>query len=141
MVNYFLNYQIADEEDIKFYCYFDMCPLELLSNCQFDNEFRLGIEYGEDVCEFINEEQTESTCKDCPKLKQKTPWYPPITDQIIVNLILITGITKSDLPLYYNNEHKLQVFRHSIEQANNNESIRNEIRKLLQGHLQEWSRM
>ena len=43
-------FNIADEKEIDFYCKFDIAPLGMLSECMYDNEFRLGVSYGDDVC-------------------------------------------------------------------------------------------
>ena len=80
---------IADEKEIAFYCEFDIAPLGMLSECMYDNEFRLGVSYGNDVCLHL-EDTEKSSCKDCENGQSTKLYYPVITDFIIINFFKIT---------------------------------------------------
>lgn len=130
-------FNIADEKEIDFYCKFDIAPLGMLSECMYDNEFRLGVSYGDDVC--LHLENTEkSSCKDCKNGQGTKLYYPVITDFIIINFLLICGVDDT-LKTYYSTEDRNKILNYVLEKANNQE-IKQKIRKLLIGHLQEYSK-
>ena len=137
-------YNVAEEKDINFYCYFTIASLGILTGCMYDNELKHGIQFGDDVCEYTECEMPwnpkNDSCEGCPKLKEETLYYPPITDNILLNLILICGLDGLDLPLYYSEEHKDKILNWAILKSKD-ENIKQKIRDLLIGHLQEWSRM
>lgn len=129
-------FNIADEKEIEFYCKFAICPLGILTDCQYDNEFRLSICYGDDVCEHTEEEYN---CKECEKTKQEKPYYPPITDFVIINFLLICGVD-DNLKTYYSTEDRDKILDYVVEKSKAQE-IKQRIREVLIGHLQEWSRI
>ena len=131
---------IADEKEIEFYSYFDISPIGILSNCQYDNEFRLGLEYGEDVCEHVDEDPDSYSCNTCIKHKQDTLYYPPITDDLIINLLLLCGTENLNVERYSTKQDKYSILEY-IKQFKQSQSAYDLIRDLLIGHLQEWSRM
>src|SRR5574344_321338 len=59
----------------------------MLCNCSYKNLQEYRYEYGDDVCEHIDD--FEFSCKDCEKSKKSIPYYPPITSDIVLKLINI----------------------------------------------------
>ena len=130
-------FNIAHEKEIDFYCKFDIAPLGMLSECMYDNEFRLGVSYGDDVCLYL-ENTEKASCKDCKHGQGTKLYYPVITDFIIINFLLICGVDDT-LKTYYSTEDRNKILNYVLEKANNQE-IKQKIRELLIGHLQEYSR-
>jgi len=128
---------VADEKEIEFYCYFDIAPLGLLSDCQYDNEFRLGVCEGQDVCDYL-EEMEGNPCHKCKKSKQEKLYYPPITDSVIINLLLLVGVDNLNLDCYSTQEDKYKILDYVKTFKQSANSL---IRDILIGHLQEWGRM
>ena len=56
----------------------------MLCNCSYKNLREYRYEYGDDVCEHIDD--FEFSCKDCEKSKKDIPYYPLITPEIILKL-------------------------------------------------------
>ena len=127
---------IADEKEIEFYCYFDIAPICMLANCQYHNEFEHGICYGDDVCEFVDDDT--DNCSDCPKAEETETYYPPITDDLIINFLLLVGVENLDLGTYSTQEDKYRILEYVKTFKQSSYDL---IRDLLIGHLQEWSRM
>ena len=130
------GYRVAPEKEQEFYAYFDISPIGVLSDCGFENLQRLGIEEGYDVCEHMYEK--DFNCKQCKDSEQKYPWYPPITDDLIINLLLLCGTENLDLDCYSCEEDKYKILEY-VKQYK--QSAYDLIRDILIGHLQEWSRM
>src|SRR5574344_736895 len=59
----------------------------MLCNCSYKNLQEYRYEYGDDVCEHIDD--FEFSCKDCEKSKKSIPYYPPITPEIVLKLIKV----------------------------------------------------
>jgi len=134
------GYRIASNIDQDFYTHFNISPLGLLSDCGFENLGRLGIEEGYDICIHMEEENFD--CKKCKNSEQKYPWYPPITDQVVINLLIFAGTSASELPIYSGrDEDKNIIFEHVKNKCWTDNTLRDKIRDLLVGHLQEWSKM
>lgn len=123
--------------ELDFYAFYNISPIGLLSDCQYDNELRLGIEYGDDVCEYIQDET--SHCKECEKQKQKIPYYPPITDDVIINILLICGTRGLDISTYWNKEHKLKILEFARNKSKASRLYRR-IRDILIIHMQDYGR-
>lgn len=130
------GWRVADDTDVEFYTYFDISPIALLADCSFSNLANLGLEDGYDICFY--EDGIEGGCPKCEYNKPKHLWYPPITDQIIINMLLITGTIGLNLP-YYNYEQKPNLYKW-LKQKAQDDTIRQKIRNILTGEVQEWSR-
>jgi hypothetical protein len=137
---------LASDKEQDFYKYFGIKPLCLLSDCQYFNESHYGISYGDDVCETaeiisndnISYPFTDFNCeKDCKKVIAKTPYYPPITDDVIVNLLLVCGTIDLDLTSYRNKEHKEKILDYVTEKTKDSDK-KALIRNLLVIHIQEY---
>lgn len=129
---------VADEKEIEFYCYFDISPICMLAACQYYNEYEHGICYGEDVCEYAEVEDTIDNCSGCHKAVETKMYYPPITDDLIINFLLLVGVENLDLGTYSTQEDKYKILEYV---KTFKQSAYDLIRDLLIGHLQEWSRM
>lgn len=135
-------FDVVSETDLNFYIHFSIAPIGRLSNCEYDNMFRLGVSYGEDICDYIDEDPEINHCKTCEKAKQETLYYPPITDFILVNLLILAGTKPSELPIYCGrDEDKSRIFEHVKVKCWSDNTLRDKVRDLLIGHLQEWSRL
>lgn len=129
------GYRVAPEKEQEFYAFFDVAPLGILSDCGFDNLHRLHIEEGYDVCEHMYD---GIKCENCEYSKQKYPWYPPITDDLIINLLLLVGTENLEVGTYSTLQDKYQILEYVKTFKPSGYSL---IREILIGHLQEWSRM
>ena len=58
----------------------------LLCGCEFKNLYEHGIEYGTDVCPYI-ESSNSSYCQTCSYAKEKHALYPEITNELLLKLI------------------------------------------------------
>lgn len=125
------------EED--FYCHFDIAPICLLSDCQYHNEFEHGVCFGDDVCEYMDDKGYN--CTDCSKSEEKHLYYPPITDDLIVNFILICGTENIHTYNYFTFEDKDIILKDIIEVCKKYPTARNKVRQLLIGQCQEYGRM
>ena len=67
----------------------------MLCNCSYKNLQEYRYEYGDDVCEHIDD--FEFSCKDCEKSKKSIPYYPPITPEIVLGLFKIILDSGKDL--------------------------------------------
>lgn len=118
--------------ETEFFAELNMAPVGLLSDCQYDNEYRLGVEYGDDICEFVDDKGYN--CRECPKAEQKELYYPPIDDFTLLQLVIICGlpenISKTDLE-----QQRQDIFNHILKSDK-----KEEVRELLQGLIQEYSR-
>ena len=56
-----------------------------VSGCEFENLYRLGLEYGSDICEHV--EETDFKCKDCKLSEISEIIYPPITDGMYLDFL------------------------------------------------------
>ena len=128
---------IADEKEVEFYCYFDISPICMLSNCQYYNEFEHDVCYGDDICEYMDE--ADHDCIVCEKREETKLYYPPITDDLIINLILLCGTENLNVERYCTKQDKYSILEY-IKQFKQSQSAYDLIRDLLIGHLQEWSR-
>jgi len=130
---------IAKEDEVNFYCHFDVAPLGMLSDCQYHNEFHLGVSYGDDVCEHTDDEYD---CKQCLKNEEKYLYYPPITDDLLVNFLLICGIDSGlATKHYYTFQDKYDILCYVKAKADKDTKVKQEIRQLLLGQCQEYGRM
>lgn len=126
------------EED--FYCNLNISPIGLLSDCQYENEYRLGEEFGNDVC--IHENETGFECDNCKNGKPIHVFYPPITDDLMINFLLVCGIDEElATKQYYTNDDKRTILCYVQEKCYRDEEIRVRIRDLIIGHLQDWGKM
>ena len=84
-----------------FWSYFDIAPLCLLAECMYHNECKHGVSWGDECCDFLDADPLEeaSSCDTCEKSEEKYLYYPSITDEVLLNLILICGTEGLDLPL------------------------------------------
>lgn len=130
------GYKVADDIDVDFYCYFNVSPIALLADCSFTNLANVGLEDGYDTCWY--EDGIEGGCPKCKYNEPKYLWYPPITDRMIINLLLMTGTNDLDLPFYDGNKTKL--YEYFKQKAKDND-IEQKIKDLLIGEVQEWSRL
>lgn len=128
---------IADDREIDFYRYFDINPVGKLSNCQYDNELRLGVEFGDDLCSNLKDEDQKNACNNCPKHEQIELYYPPITDDVIINLILLVGVDDLNLDTYATAADKYVILDYIKRFKKSAYSL---IKEILIGHLQEWNR-
>ena len=71
----------------EIYKFYAIPPLAMLSNCEYENLYRLGINYGSDDCEAINAVEATS-CKYCPKGQPIHEYYPEIPEEVINNILL-----------------------------------------------------
>lgn len=129
------------EED--FYCYFDIAPICMLSDCMFHNECHHGISFGDDVCEQVDSDPLgeDTSCGDCPKKEEKYLYYPPITDDLLVNFVLICGTENIHTTSYYTVEDKKTILEDTKKVCDNYPTARNKVRQLLIGQCQEYGRM
>ena len=68
-----------------FFKTFQIEPI-MLCNCEFKNLYKHGIEYGTDVCPYI-ELSNSSYCQTCSYAKEKHALYPEITNELLLKLI------------------------------------------------------
>lgn len=125
------------EED--FYCYFNISPICLLSDCQFHNEFKHRISFGEDVCEHVDD--NGYNCENCSKSEEKYLYYPPITDDLLINFLLLCGLNGLKTKHYYTYQDKQDILDYVKAVAKDNETITKHIRELLTAQCQEYGRM
>jgi len=125
-----------------FWSYFDIAPLCLLAECMYHNECKHGISWGDECCDFLDADPLEeaSSCDTCEKSEEKYLYYPSITDEVLLNLILICGTEGLDLPLYYSEEHRDKILNFAIIKSKD-EDIRTRIREYLIGVEQKYGRM
>ena len=66
----------------------------MLTDCSYKNLQLYRYEYGDDCCEHLDD--IDFTCDMCPKSRQHIPYYPTITDTIVLRLIEIILLTSDD---------------------------------------------
>ena len=125
--------------DKDFYKFFNIEAANVLSDCSYFNLYDIGCEYGDDVCEHMDD---DVTCKECPKSEKRYEHYPPITDDIIVNLILICGLPVPPLSCYYNTLRDKQIILDFVKnKVQKCPDLFNRIQILLQAHVYEYTRL
>lgn len=125
--------------DKDFYKFFNIEAANVLSDCSYFNLYDIGYEYGDDVCEHMDD---DITCKECPKSEKRYEHYPPITDDIIVNLILICGLPVPPLSCYYNTLRDKQIILDFVKnKVQKCPDLFNRIQILLQAHVYEYTRL
>ena len=100
----------------------------MLCNCSYKNLQEYRYEYGDDVCEHIDD--FEFSCKDCEKSKKSIPYYPPITPEIVLKLITILVKKHCNLTLYWGLPKLTeQILKQCIRDKNDKE-IQDQVRAL-----------
>ena len=125
-----------DEKEIQFYKHFKIKPIVMISDCSFHNLSKFDIEIGSDVCEYVEEESSKG-CKDCEKSKENIEWYPPITDQILLQLILICGTEGFKCPFYYCQELVDKILNYSIIMSLNKKVFK-DIQGILKSYIKSY---
>ena len=129
---------LKNKRDIQFYKQYGVKPRLLLSDCSFDNLVRTGFEVGSDYCLHVDEENFN--CETCELHEQKHEYYPPITDALLLQMILVCGTKDLNCPIQYGDEMKEAILKH-VETLCDKLEVKNIITKLLKAHVEEWSRM
>lgn len=80
---------MTTELEEQFFKVFGIEP-KMLCDCEFKNLYDYRIEYGQDVC-IHTEDNIKEPCKICELAKQIHPFYPKITDRVLLELICIQG--------------------------------------------------
>lgn len=119
--------------DVEFYTYFDLEPIAILSDCEYDNLYRVHVHYGQDVCDYVDEPNHK--CKDCKKGTPTYPYYPPVNEFILLQLILLVGIP--DRVSRNLEQQKQDILNHVIAKCKN-EEIKKDVVNLLKGYIQEY---
>lgn len=125
--------------DEQFYRYFEIDPVCVLSECSYENLSRTGIEYGTDVCDYVDQENFK--CKDCSLSTPTIDWWPEITSEVYLRLVL--AIWTKDLEKYYLDYYTdvhLQIKKHAIKMAESNDLIKLKIQQILTVHCSEYVR-
>ena len=133
MVEPSFRWGIAGKRDREFYEYFEVGPIGMLSACGFDNLARFGIEEGFDVCEHVEEE--EFKCKDCKNAEQKYPYYCPITNDLIIKLLLLVGTVGLKTKTYERPEDRTNILEYVKKFK---ETKLAQIQDVLRNHLRDW---
>ena len=127
----------------QFYKYFNVAPV-MLSNCTYHNEFTYGIEYGEDVCEFVDEDPETNHCKTCKKAEQLQEYYPSITEDVLLRFVLIcsldidwTGKSVAKASIY---DIKEKILNSIMYQVNKDSLVGITITQILNAHKAEMLR-
>lgn len=126
----------------EFYKYFGIESTTILSDCQYENEYRCGICYGDDVCDYTEDDNIK--CKNCEKSKPKYEYYPSITYDVISQLLWVCPVTHNqsfNLPDYENMkddilQHVMDYFKNDTWETPKFRVIRN----ILNIHIQEMTR-
>lgn len=123
-------------EEQQFYQHFNIQPI-MLVDCSYYNEFNYGIFYGDDVCEHAEQQTEDYSCEKCDKTKNKEEWYPPITDDVLLRLLLMCPQLQLDatkIQLMSNNELKSSIMKHIIEHIDENNELFNVCTIILNVH-------
>ena len=67
----------------EFFETFDIKPI-MLCNCEFKNLYDYHLEYGQDVCIHMDE---DNPCESCELAKQDYPLYPEINSKKLLELL------------------------------------------------------
>lgn len=128
----------------QFYEFFKIEPL-YISNCQYYNEFNYGLDIGEDVCDYILEEDPQMVCEECEKVTNRRKWYPAITWDVLAMILWICPVTHNqsfniDIT---DTDFIDKVLQHIINYFKDDKFVTPKyklIQTLLKAHLQEMSR-
>ena len=124
----------ADKKEIAFYEHFNVQP-KMMSECRFHNLGVYGVEIGNDVCDYNEDENI--TCKGCPSTVEDVGYYPPIDSTVLVLIVWICGTEEHSTPLYYCTELIDKILNYAIIMSLNSE-IYDKIQKVLQNHVWEY---
>lgn len=119
------------------YKFFNVEPLKL-SNCQYYNEFNKGIYYGEDVCEYTEENHK---CEDCSKSELTEEWHPEITMDIYAYMLWLCPVSHSqsfEIPAY--TDLPTEIFNHVTKYLDKDCPKYYKIQKLLKEHIIEMAK-
>lgn len=122
----------------NFYEYFEIPYLFLLTDCQFFNEKSFNVAQGEDICE--NTEKENFSCKSCKKSNPKYPYYPPITNELLINILLSIDTQSLNVDKYVNEQDKQKLLTSIVEKSEIGSINFNKIRKLLSTYCIEYKK-
>jgi hypothetical protein len=132
-----------NEKEIDFYAHFDIAPICMLSDCMYHNECHHGVSWGDEVCEQIDADPLgeNTSCEGCTKQEEKYLYYPPITDDLFVNFVLICGTENIHTTSYYTKQDQETILNDTIAVCEKFPTAKNKVRQLLIGQCQEYGRM
>ena len=134
-------YMLADEKEVQFYKQFEVKPITNISKCSFRNLYLIGEEIGEDVCDRAEQDPENrygGGCHGCEKNKADMEWYPPITDDVLISILLVCGTDgiKGDI---YSQELVDEILDYAFV-LSLNKGVKEIIHDVLQAHVENYWR-
>lgn len=124
----------------SFYKHYLIEPMLMLSECQYDNEMNVGVSYGDDVCEHLEDDYS---CEECSKSRKTKEYYPSISDYVLLSMLLIVnraGHLAYDNSSIETEEKREEFIKNLIAISDEDEEVYNGIKEFLIRYVEECSK-
>lgn len=88
----------------------------MMSDCEYENLYRVGIEYGNDICPYAEDENSTSRCSQCAYSTLNTEVFPELTSSFYIKAwTLVTKFLKVVPIAETEDEFKYRAIMHLAE--------------------------